>query len=97
MIVAQKETVGLATAGRPPKIGTKSEPISKCGRCGNLYDGTKWDAAKSGGRCPYCVSTLAEAGIDKKLSARAQKMAAVSERDKAIAGLRELDRREGVR
>jgi|TARA_R100001530_G_scaffold4252_1_gene5838 hypothetical protein len=54
LITAQKETVGLAPAGRPRKIGSDEEPISR-------------------------PPTLAEAGIDKKLSSRAQKLAAVPE------------------
>ena len=54
LITAQKETVGLAPAGRPRKFGSDEEPISR-------------------------PPTLAEAGIDKKLSSRAQKLAAVPE------------------
>jgi len=56
MIVAQKQTVGLATGG---EHGGKKR-----------IDGTR--AEPSNAR-----PTLAEAGIDKKLSARAQKIAAV--------------------
>lgn len=57
MLREQKETVGMAPAGRPKKIGSDEEPIFKE------------------------VPTLAEVGIDKKLSSRAQQIASIPEAD----------------
>lgn len=64
LIAEQKATEGLNQGGRPPeKTGSKSEPVSV--------------ARQEAPAQP--VPTLAEAGIDKKLSSRAQKLAAVPE------------------
>jgi hypothetical protein len=54
LIIQQKETVGLAPAGRPPKSVVADDQLNK-------------------------VPTLAEMGISKDLSSRAQKLAAVPE------------------
>jgi len=53
LIRKQKGTIGLAPAGRPKKIGSDEEPISR-------------------------QPTLADAGIDKKLSFRGQRLARMS-------------------
>lgn len=62
LIAEQKAAEGLNKGGRPAeKTGSEKEPVSS-------------PVLKS---APKTVPTLAEAGIDKKLSSRAQKLAAV--------------------
>ncbi len=72
MLQQQKETVGLAPAGRPRKIGADAEPISDK------------------------VPTLAEVGIDKKLSARSQAIAAIPEEDFETALSEHRDNQKAV-
>lgn len=84
LMKAQKDAglmaTGTAGKGRPKLGGSGENPpnISKCQRCGKLFDGSKWDSKLNGGGCPYCHQiTLAEVGIDKSLADRARKYAAV--------------------
>lgn len=83
----QHETVGMNPGTRGQLVGrgviggAQGEPpisgVAECPRCHSSYDAATWNPSRSGGRCPYCPPTLAEAGISKKLSVRAQALAAV--------------------
>lgn len=67
LLAAQKAGSGLNKGGRPEKTGASKEPVS-----GSRETGASKEPV-------FSAPTLAQAGIDKKLSSRAQKLAAVPE------------------
>lgn len=83
MLAEQKATHGFSKGGRPAETGSSTAPVSKS------------SAVPTGNRTP----ALSEVGIDKKLSARAQKIAAVpkAEFEAEVGEWRERVEAEGAR